>query len=161
MYCLLEADFLANTLYTQETPIKVRLLWSWPHFWPFQTWNLTSVVQRTLTVDNFGVNYICKQHAEHLLGAFSHHYKMEEDWKGEVYFGIKLSWNYTEGYIDISMPNYVKKKNLPNTAITHPYAHNIAQISQSSTAIIQRKLYTKLNLLPSKKRAKIRTTGSG
>ena len=38
------------------------------------------------------------------------YYKMEEDWKGELYFGITLNWNYYEGYVDISMPNYVAKK---------------------------------------------------
>ena len=38
------------------------------------------------------------------------HYKMTEDWNGELYCGIKLQWNYNEGYVDISMPNYVHKK---------------------------------------------------
>ena len=38
------------------------------------------------------------------------YYKMEEDWKGQLYCGITLDWNYDEGYVDIFMPNYVAKK---------------------------------------------------
>ena len=39
------------------------------------------------------------------------YYKMEEYWKGELYYGITLIWNYDEGYVDISMPNYVAHMN--------------------------------------------------
>ena len=35
---------------------------------------------------------------------------MEEDWKGQLYCGINLNWNYDKGYVDISIPNYVTKK---------------------------------------------------
>ena len=38
------------------------------------------------------------------------YYKMEEDWKGHLYIGITLNWNYNKGYVDIYMPNYVAKK---------------------------------------------------
>ena len=35
---------------------------------------------------------------------------MDEDWKGELYCGITLKCNYKEGYVGISMPNYIHKK---------------------------------------------------
>ena len=35
------------------------------------------------TVDDFGVNYIGREHGEHLMSVFKQHYKMKEDWKGE------------------------------------------------------------------------------
>ena len=35
---------------------------------------------------------------------------MEEEWKGKLYYGIHLKWNYREGYVDIYMPTYVNKK---------------------------------------------------
>ena len=38
------------------------------------------------------------------------YYNTEEDWKGQLYCGITLNWNYYKGYVDISMPNYVAKK---------------------------------------------------
>ena len=34
---------------------------------------------------------------------------METDHNGELYCGIILKWNYENGYVDISMPNYVHK----------------------------------------------------
>ena len=38
------------------------------------------------------------------------YYNMEDDQKEDLYCGIILDWNYDEGYVDISMPNYVTKK---------------------------------------------------
>ena len=35
---------------------------------------------------------------------------MEEDWKGQLYCGIILNWNYDKVYVDISIPNYVANK---------------------------------------------------
>ena len=64
----------------------------------------------TLTVDDFGVKYIDEEHARHLMDVLKLYYKMEEDWKGQLYCGITLNRNYDKGYVDISMPNYVAKK---------------------------------------------------
>ena len=38
------------------------------------------------------------------------YYKMEEDWKVQLYCEINLNRNYDKGCVDISMPNYVAKK---------------------------------------------------
>ena len=38
------------------------------------------------------------------------YYRMEEDWNGELYYGVTLKWNYQEGYVGIFMPKYVQKK---------------------------------------------------
>ena len=48
---------------------------------------------------------------------------MKEDWGGELYCGINLSWNYGEGYVDISMPSYVHKQ-------LTKYRHNILKRPQ-------------------------------
>ena len=37
-------------------------------------------------------------------------YKVKEDWKGELYCGITLAWNYEKQYVNIVMPNYIKKQ---------------------------------------------------
>ena len=44
------------------------------------------------------------------MNALKRFYTMEEDWKGALYCGICLDWNYAEGYVDISMPKYVHKQ---------------------------------------------------
>ena len=69
----------------------------------------TRPIWLTLTVDDVGVKYIGKKHADHLLPVLGKHYNMEEDWKGELYCGIHLKWNYRKGNVDISVPNNVKK----------------------------------------------------
>jgi len=59
----------------------------------------------TLVVDDFGIKYVGKEHAEHLMTD-----TVEVDWKGDLYCGIQLDWNYGAGHVDISMPGYVKKQ---------------------------------------------------
>ena len=65
----------------------------------------------TLVVDDFGVKYVGKEHAEHLFGVLKNEYtKIEVDWTGSLYCGITLKWNYAERYVDCKMPGYVKKR---------------------------------------------------
>ena len=44
------------------------------------------------------------------MKVLSEFYEMEEDWQGKLYCGITLDWNYREGYLNTSMPNYVVKQ---------------------------------------------------
>ena len=62
-----------------------------------------------LTVDDFGIKYFEKDDAEHLLNALRQHYDISVDWKGMNYCGLTLSWNYKNGYVDVSMPGYVHR----------------------------------------------------
>ena len=107
MYGLPEAGILANKL------LKERLAkhgYTEVNHTPGLFKHETRPMWFTLTVDDFGVKYIGKEHAKHLMDVLKSYYKMEEDWEGKLYCGISLEWNYEEGYVDISMPNYVKKK---------------------------------------------------
>ena len=70
---------------------------------------MTRPVQFTLTVNDFGVKYVGKHSAQHLIMTLKQHYKVEEDWDGAPYCGITLAWNYAERYVDISMPRYVDR----------------------------------------------------
>jgi hypothetical protein len=78
-------------------------------------------------VDNFGVKYVGKEHADHLIRTLKKHYKIATDWDGDLYCGIKLDWHYNQGYLDISMPGYVKclldkfKHNNPEKPQYSPY----------------------------------------
>ena len=64
----------------------------------------------TLVVDDFGIKYVREEHAKHLIGVLEENYTMDVNWTGSLYCGINLDWNYEQGYVDISMPSYVKKK---------------------------------------------------
>jgi hypothetical protein len=109
-----QAGILANNKLRKElAPHGYREHENTPGLWYHETRPITF----TLVVDDFGVKYVGKEHADHLLSCLKKSkYKCSEDWKGSLYCGITLDWNYDAGYIDISMPGYIKKK-------LHEYEH--------------------------------------
>ena len=46
-----------------------------------------------LLVDNFGIEYVGKEHALHLLKTLEKNYEITTDWEGKKFAGINLSWN--------------------------------------------------------------------
>jgi hypothetical protein len=64
----------------------------------------------TLVVDDFGVKYVNKEDADHLVASIKSTYTLSEDWTGNLYCGIALDWDYINRTVDISMPGYIKKK---------------------------------------------------
>ncbi len=69
----------------------------------------TRPIQFTLVVDDFGVSYEGKEHAQHLKNTLEEHYKLTCNWTGTQYIGIKFDWDYKKHQVHLSMPNYVKK----------------------------------------------------
>jgi hypothetical protein len=63
----------------------------------------------TLVIDDFGVKYVGKEHAEHLRDVIASKYKMTTDWSGELYLDIQLKWDYDNSTVDLSMPTYISK----------------------------------------------------
>jgi hypothetical protein len=62
-----------------------------------------------LIVDDFGIKYVGKQHADHLLNAIHTKYQLTSDWTGSLYCGIALRWDYNHGTVDLSMPGYIDR----------------------------------------------------
>ena len=60
-----------------------------------------------LIVDDFGVEHMRKVHREFLLRE-SRKYctKVTEDWTDSLYVDITLDWNYTDKWVDISIPGF-------------------------------------------------------
>jgi hypothetical protein len=75
----------------------------------------------TLVVDDFGIKYAKKEHADHLLNALRELYIMTVDWEGSSYIGIKIDYDKQARTISLSMPNYVKNalKRFNVTTPTH------------------------------------------
>ena len=44
----------------------------------------------TLVTDDFGVKYVNKRDADHLIEALQQHYDITTDWEGKKYIGIDL-----------------------------------------------------------------------
>ena len=61
-------------------------------------------------MDDFGIKYTGREHADHLLNILKQHYELAEDWNGSLYGGIKLEWDYDQRRLFISIPGYVIKQ---------------------------------------------------
>ena len=48
-----------------------------------------------LIVDDFGIKYVGKRHADHLQDILLEHYELTQDWSGSRFAGIELTWDYT------------------------------------------------------------------
>jgi hypothetical protein len=58
----------------------------------------------SLILDDFAVNCMGKQHADHLINALLQSYELTTDWEAKVYSGMSLKWDYKNRTCDISMP---------------------------------------------------------
>jgi hypothetical protein len=67
----------------------------------------SKAVTFSLVVDDFGVKYVGKENADHLIQALKKMYTISIDWDGELFLGLTLKWDYYKRICDVSMPNYV------------------------------------------------------
>ena len=61
----------------------------------------------SLCVDDFGVKYVGKNNANHLLTVLQTHYKILRDWSGKRYLGLDLDWEYVHHKVYLSMLTYL------------------------------------------------------
>jgi hypothetical protein len=76
----------------------------------------TRPISFSLVVDDFGVKYIGREHAEHLMECIKKNYNISSNWNGHAYCGLTLEWDYKNRMVDLSMPGYIK-------AALHKYQH--------------------------------------
>jgi hypothetical protein len=69
----------------------------------------TRPIAFSLVVDDFGVRYVGKEHADHLYSTLQSNYTVTADWSGSSFLGMHLEWDYEHGTVDISMPGYIAK----------------------------------------------------
>ena len=62
----------------------------------------------SLVIDDFGVKYIGKEKADHLIQALQKLYTISIDWTGYLFCGITTDWDYAVHTCDISMPEYLQ-----------------------------------------------------
>ena len=63
----------------------------------------------SLVVDDFGVQYIGKEHAQHLYEVLNQKYQCTSHWEGKKYCGLNIEWNYEEGWVDIFIEGFAEK----------------------------------------------------
>ena len=104
MYGIPQAGHLANQLLTARLAPHGYYQFHqtsglWKHKW--------HPILFSLVIDNFGIKYVGKQHADHLIAAIKENYDFAKDWAGQLYCGISIKWDYARGVVDLSMPNYI------------------------------------------------------
>ena len=92
-------------------------------------------IQFSLIVDDFGVKYVGKEHMDYLITSLRKDYsRITVDWKGELYAGINLKWNYEERWLDASMNGYVSK-------LRQRFSHKMPKKPQHSPYRAPKKVY--------------------
>jgi hypothetical protein len=64
----------------------------------------TNPISFSLVVDDFGVKYVGREHAEHLMACIKKYYNISRDWNGRAYSGLTLDWDYKNRTVDLSTP---------------------------------------------------------
>jgi hypothetical protein len=68
----------------------------------------TSPISFSLVVDDLGLKYVGREHAEHLIACIKINYNISRDWNGGAYCGLTLGWDYKNHTVDLSMPGKIK-----------------------------------------------------
>jgi hypothetical protein len=76
----------------------------------------TRPISFSLVVEDFGVKYVGREDAAHLMECIQKNYNISSEWKGSAYCGLALEWDYKNRTVDLSMPGYIK-------AALHKYQH--------------------------------------
>jgi hypothetical protein len=76
----------------------------------------TCPISFSLVVDDFGVKYVGREHAEHLMECIKKNYYISSNWKGSAYCGLTLEMDYKNRTVDLSMPGCIN-------AALHKYQH--------------------------------------
>ena len=63
----------------------------------------TKPITFSLVVEHFGVKYISKENADHLIQALQKLYTISMDWTGSLLCGLTIDWDYATHTCDISM----------------------------------------------------------
>jgi hypothetical protein len=58
-------------------------------------------------VDDFGIKYKGKEHADHLIAAIREKYILKIDWTGHKYVGLHIAFDRTARICTLSMPGYI------------------------------------------------------
>ena len=82
-------------------------------------------------MDDFGIKYVGKEHADHLIKYIKENYDITEDWESKHYLRLTFDWNYDTRSVHLSMPNYIPnslirfKRENPNKWQVSPHQHTV------------------------------------
>jgi hypothetical protein len=83
----------------------------------------------TLCVNDFGIKYVGREHANHLVKILNEHYKCFIDWDENQYIGMNMDWDYDGCKVHVSMLDYIPEAltcfqhQAPSKLQHQPYPH--------------------------------------
>ena len=80
-----------------------------------------------MVVDDFGIKVVGDTHANHLVKTLKRHYNITVNWRGDLFVGIKLEWDYKKRTLDTHVPGFVQKA-------LHKYQHPTPKKPQHAPA---------------------------
>ena len=134
---------LNNTGYYETTTMPGL----WRHKW--------RPIMFVLIVDDFGIEYVGKNHLHHLRTFPTNHYTITEDLNREKFDGIDPKWNYTkihaqrtcglsmEGYISNLLIKYGHKS--PTKPLIYPHFHQKINYGSKEQLVAEEDTSPKLN----------------
>ena len=83
-------------------------------------------IQLFLVVDDFRVEYVGKQHAEHLATILKKNHNITENWEGKIYAVIDLKWDYDKRTCIGTMDRYILdlRKKINKFSLKNPNIHH-------------------------------------
>ena len=146
MYGLPQAGILAQQLLEQRLNkhgyVQNQAV---PGLWTHKT----RPISFTLVVDDFGIKYVGREHAMHLIQILKEHYEISEDWKGAKFIGLTLDWDYTMQKVHISMPGYIddalarfqherpkRRQNSPHRHVTPNYGARAQYVEADNPGLL-------------------------
>lgn len=105
-----------------------------PGLWKHETCNILFC----LVVEYFGVEYVDKTDAEHLVMTLQEKYKTSLDWDSKFFCGITLTWDYKNQTCTLSMPGYVLWNCIYGSNTSGKTNHKMPHICGTNTPMIQR-----------------------
>jgi hypothetical protein len=100
MYGLTQAGILANELLQRNLAKDGYRPTTHTHgLWIHDT----RTISFSLVVDAFGVKYVGREHAEHLMTCIRKKYNISSDWSGTAYCGLTFDWDYNNHTVYLSM----------------------------------------------------------
>jgi hypothetical protein len=63
----------------------------------------------SLVVDDFGVQYTGREHAQYLADTLESLYTSTTEWPGTRYLGLTLDWDYDNRTVDMCIPGYIPR----------------------------------------------------
>ena len=76
----------------------------------------TRPINISLVVDDFGIKYLKKTHADHLIKTLELDYTCDKNWDRNVYYELTIKWDNKKVIVDLSMPGYAQN-------VLHKFQH--------------------------------------